>query len=181
MPPPIPVVLAPYDPMWPQMAVDRSEQLRVLGPTLVTVHHIGSTSVPGLAAKPVIDLLPVVTDLADLDLQREHIAALGYVWHGEFGISGRRYCTLSDATGLRLVQLHFSCENSPDIERHIAFRNYLRAHPREAAAYEKEKRRARDLHPSDSHAYTDEKAGWIRRAEAKALAWFARRKPAGPN
>lgn len=178
MPAPIPVVLAPYNPEWPRMAARHAERLRVLGATLVAVHHIGSTSVPGLAAKPIIDLMPLVTDLADLDRERRRVEALGYDWHGELGISGRRYCTLADAAGARIVQLHFFSADSPQVERHIAFRDYLRAHPDAASAYEKEKRRARDLHPDDSHAYTDEKNAWIRATETKALAWFVEQKAA---
>jgi GrpB-like predicted nucleotidyltransferase (UPF0157 family) len=172
MPPPIPVILAPYNPKWPEMAASHAECLRVLGACLVTVHHIGSTSVPGLAAKPIIDLMPLVTDMADLDRDRGHVEALGYNWHGELDVPGRRYCTLSDETGIRIAQLHFFNADSPQVERHIAFRDYLRSHPQVASAYETEKRRARDLHPNDSHAYTDEKAAWIREAEAKALLWF---------
>jgi len=161
------------------MAAGHAERLRVLGSTLVAVHHIGSTSVPGLAAKPIIDLMPLVTDLADLDRDRRRVEALGYEWHGELGISGRRYCALSDAAGIRIVQLHFFfAVDSTQVERHIAFRDYLRAHPDVASAYEKEKRRARGLHPNDSHAYTDEKDAWIRDTEAKALTWFAERRDA---
>ena len=160
------------------MAASHAERLRVLGSILVAVHHIGSTSVPGLAARPIIDLMPLVTDLADLDRERRRVEALGCDWHGELGISGRRYCTLSDEAGIRIVQLHFFNADSPQVERHIAFRDYLRAHPDAASAYEKEKRRARDLHPHDSHAYTDEKDAWIRDTETKALTWFAGQKAA---
>jgi GrpB-like predicted nucleotidyltransferase (UPF0157 family) len=170
--PPIPVFLAPYNPEWPHIAAMHSARLCVLGSVVVKVHHIGSTSVPGLAAKPVIDLMPLVTDLSELDRERSRVEALGYSWHGELGITGRRYCTLSDVTGNRIVQLHFFASDSPQVARHIAFRDYLRAHPAVANAYEKEKRRARDLHPNDSHAYTDEKSAWIQAAEAKALIWF---------
>ena len=173
MPPPIPVVLTAYDPEWPKIAADHAERLWTLGSIIVAVHHIGSTSVPGLSAKPIIDLMPLVTDLAELDRLRSRVEALGYDWHGELGISGRRYCALSDGAGLRIAQLHFFTADSPQVERHIAFRDYLRAHRDVALAYETEKRRARDLHPDDSHAYTDEKAGWIRDTEAKALDWFA--------
>jgi GrpB-like predicted nucleotidyltransferase (UPF0157 family) len=179
MPPPIPVFLAAYDPEWPQVAAGHAERLQMLGSILVIVHHIGSTSVPGLAAKPIIDLMPLVTALTDLDRERRCVEALGYNWHGELGISGRRYCTLSDEAGTRIVQLHFFNADSPHVERHIAFRDYLRAHPDAASAYDKEKRRARDLHPNDSHAYSDEKAAWIRDTEAKALSWFAEREAAG--
>jgi GrpB-like predicted nucleotidyltransferase (UPF0157 family) len=163
------------------MAARYAEDLHTLGPILVTVHHIGSTSVPGLAAKPIMDLMPVVTDLGDLDRDHERIESLGYGWHGEFGIPGRRYCTLSNENGLRLVQLHFFQAESPQIERHLAFRDYLRAHPETAAAYEKEKCRARDLHPNDSHAYTDQKAMWIQNVEAKALQWRASQQQQPPH
>jgi GrpB-like predicted nucleotidyltransferase (UPF0157 family) len=178
MPPPIPVVIAAYDPDWPRMAADHAERLNVLGSILVMVHHIGSTSVPGLAAKPIIDLMPLVADLADLDRERWRVEKLGYNWHGELGISGRRYCSLSDRAGVRVAQLHFFKADSPQVQRHIAFRDYLRAHPAVANAYETEKRRARDLHPNDSHAYADEKAAWIRDMEARAFIWFAEKEAA---
>ena len=129
MPPPIPVVLAEYDADWPHMAAQLAEQLKVLGPTLVEVHHIGSTSVPGLVAKPIIDLMPVVTNLADLDSKRGLVEQLGYAWHGEFGLSGRRYCTLSEESGRRIAQLHFFEAGTTQAERHLAFRDYLRANP----------------------------------------------------
>ena len=170
MPPPIPVVLTPYDRNWPLLAADRIKALEVLGGLLVDVHHIGSTSVPGLAAKPILDLLAIVTDLPGLDGARVRVERLGYVWWGEYGIEGRRYCTL-DAGGARLVQLHCFAESSPEIARHLAFRDYLRDFPEVAAAYELEKRRARDLHPSDSHAYGQEKAAWIAKFERVALIW----------
>jgi GrpB-like predicted nucleotidyltransferase (UPF0157 family) len=173
MPPPIPVVLTAYNPEWPHIAAAHADRLQTLGSILVAVHHIGSTAVPGLAAKPIIDLMPLVDDLGNLDRERWRVEALGYDWHGELGISGRRYCTLSDAMGLRIAQLHFFEAHSREVVRHIAFRDYLRAHREAAVAYEKEKRRARDLHPNDSHTYTDEKAAWVQDMEAKAVTWFA--------
>jgi GrpB-like predicted nucleotidyltransferase (UPF0157 family) len=151
--------------------------LQLLGPNFVAVYHIGSTAVPGLIAKPIIDLMPVVTSLTSLDEHRLSIEALDYRWHGEFGISGRRYCTLTDEAGIRVVQLHFFNTTSPHVERHIAFRNYLRAHPDEATAYAAEKRRAQNLHPVNSHAYADEKSKWIRTAETKALIWASTTSP----
>jgi GrpB-like predicted nucleotidyltransferase (UPF0157 family) len=175
---PIPVSLVPYDVAWPQQAARHAERLRGLGTFVLAVHHIGSTSVPGLSAKPIIDLMPLVTSLERLDENQSRIEELGYQWHGELGIPGRRYCTLSDEAGTRKAQLHFFEANSPQAERHIAFREYLPAHPEAARAYDAEKRRARDLHPNDSHAYNDEKNGWIRITESKALLWFAEQRPA---
>jgi GrpB-like predicted nucleotidyltransferase (UPF0157 family) len=177
VPPPIPVILAAYDPEWPRLAAGHSRRLQAaLGSALVIVHHIGSTSVPGLAAKPIIDLMPVVSDLAELDRLRGRIEALGYGWHGELGITGRRYCTLDDQAGVRAVQLHIFQASSPHAERHIALRDYLRAHPEIARAYENEKRRAQSLYPDDSHRYGDEKAAWIRDAEVKAFSWYAQQR-----
>jgi GrpB-like predicted nucleotidyltransferase (UPF0157 family) len=170
MPPPFPVVLVEYDPAWPGLAAELAARLGVLGPVLTKVHHIGSTSVQGLAAKPIIDLMPLVTDLAALDRLRSRVEGLGCEWHGELGIAGRRYCTLDDA-GRRRAQLHFFEAGGPQVERHLAFRDYLRAHHEAARDYAREKRRARDLHPDDSHAYCDEKAGWIKDAEKRALLW----------
>jgi len=129
---------------------------------------------PGLIAKPIIDLMPLVTDLAALDLERGAVEALGYRWHGEYGIPGRRYCTL-DAGDRRVAQLHIFTMGAPEAHRHLAFRDYLRARPGIAAAYAEVKRRARDLHPGDSHAYGAEKQPWIDRAEAAALAWYSTR------
>lgn len=176
---PIPVFLAAYNPEWPRIAASHAEHLQVLGSTLVSVHHIGSTSVPGLVAKPIIDLMPLVTDLTGLDGQRQRIEALGYIWHGELGISGRRYCTLADEASVRVVQLHFFKADSPHVERHVAFRDYLRAHPEEANAYAIEKRRAQNLHPSNSHDYADEKEKWLRAAETRALIWATQQEVAG--
>lgn len=68
------------------------------------------------------------------------VEALGYGWHGELGIPGRRYCTLNNAAGHRIVQDHVYEVHSPHVARHLAFRDYLRAHPEVASAYEREKR-----------------------------------------
>ena len=172
MPPPFPVELVPYDPKWVDAARERAAQLHsALGPLLVEVHHVGPTSIPGILAKPIIDLIPEVASIRQLDAQREVVGARGYEWWGEFGLAGRRYCTLIDATsGKRLVQLHCYETGSLEITRHIAFRDYLRRRPELAAEYEAVKRRCREQHPENSHDYTDCKSDWIRRVQAEAMA-----------
>lgn len=170
-----PVVLCDYDPAWPRRAADLSAPIRhALGGALIDIHHIGSTAVPGLAAKPVIDLIPIVRDLEELDRLRPRLESLGYRWRGENGLPGRHYFTLDDAEGARAAHLHAYEAGHPDIARHLAFRDWLRVHPGEARAYAVEKRRARDLHPGDSWAYSGEKSAWVRAAEGRALDWFAR-------
>jgi len=168
---PFPVVLAPYDRHWSRLAHALSTRLAVLGGVLTGVHHIGSTSVPGLVAKPIIDLLPVVTSIEALDALRASIEALGYAWHGEYGIATRRFCTLSNRFGTRIANVHFFAQDSSAIARHLAFRDYLIAHPAMRQEYALEKRRAQSLHANDSDAYTDEKAAWISSTEARALLW----------
>lgn len=91
---------------------------------------------------------------------------------GGLGLHGRRYCTKADWQSRRIVQLHCYADGSSEIERHLAFRDYLRANPGIAAAYNQVKTDCMSRHPDDSHAYGDCKDGWIRQAEAEALAWY---------
>ncbi len=171
------VELVPHDPAWAVRAREAGEALGgALGDLLVAVHHIGSTAIPAIKAKPIVDLMPLVTSLADLDARAHKVKALGYEWRGEFGIAGRRYCTLADPqTGKRLIHVHFFVEGWPDVERHLSFRDYLRAHVDEAREYEAQKLRAAVLHPGDMLAYNDVKGPWIKACERRALAWMLTR------
>jgi GrpB-like predicted nucleotidyltransferase (UPF0157 family) len=171
MPSPIPVELHPYDPRWAENARTESARLaHVLGASLVTVHHIGSTAIPGIRAKPILDLIPVLASSAALDETRTGIESLGYISWGEYGLIGRRYYTLDDpVTGVRKVQLHCYGVGSPEITRHVAFRDYLCARPEIAQAYDAEKARCRERHPLDSHAYSDCKSKWVERIQEEAL------------
>jgi GrpB-like predicted nucleotidyltransferase (UPF0157 family) len=174
MPPPIDVQLHSYDPQWAESArIESNALVATMEPTVLSVHHIGSTAIPGILARPILDLMPVVSSLAALDSRRATIESLGYEWWGELGLPGRRYCTKTDPlTARRLVQLHCYVQGSSEIVRHLAFRDYLRLYPALAAIYEREKVHCYTLHPDDSHAYGDCKAAWIREVEAEALARF---------
>jgi len=170
----IPVELAAHSPLWVGMAQVEIARLReALGPVLVTVHHIGSTSIPGIMAKPIIDLIPIATDLESLDASTEQLEAMGYICLGEFGLPGRRYCRSNDpATGKRAFQLHCYAQGWTEIDRHLAFRDYLCAHPVIAKEYEAEKIRAAALHPDNTLDYNAAKNDWIKRTEQDALVWW---------
>src|SRR5262245_31660343 len=151
------IELCPYDANWPGKAAEEFDRLRsVLGENLIRDEHIGSTSIPGLAAKPIIDLLPIVRNLALVDELRAGLESLGYEWRGEFGIPGRRLC-LRDcpSTGERLANVHVFEIDSPQIARHLALRDYLRAHPSERIEYEAVKRRAVEVCGTNVHQYND--------------------------
>ena len=169
----LPVELVPHRAEWAETARTESVRLRsAIGGNLVAVHHIGSTSIPGIMAKPIVDLIPIVRNLAAFDAQEDAMRSLGYKWHGEFGLPGRRYCTLTDpATGKRTFQLHCYEDGFYEIARHLAFRDYLRAHPLIAKEYEMEKIRAAALQPDDTLAYNAEKNDWIKRVEQDAMKW----------
>ena len=149
MPPPIRVDLFPHDSSWLDIATAEAQRLaEAIGPSLLTVHHVGSTAIAGICAKPIVDLMPVVSDLSELDSRQAGIVALGYEWWGELGLPGRRYCTKADPlTGARLIQLHCYEEGSSEVVRHLAFRDYLRKHPGVAAEYDQVKARCQSLHP----------------------------------
>lgn len=168
MPSPIAVRLVPHDSRWAAAAEAEAERIGRAVPILL-IHHIGSTAIPGIAAKPILDLLGVAPDIAALDAARPALEALGYAWHGEYGLAGRRYCTLTGADGVRRIQLHNYGADDPGVSRHLAFRDHLRARPDLAQAYAAEKQLCAARHPHDSHAYSQCKSAWIQRVEAEAL------------
>lgn len=168
-----PVELVPPDDRWPAMAAAELERLRsILGDNFARGEHIGSTSIPGLAAKPILDLLPLVHRLEDLDRCQPALEAAGYEWRGEFGIPGRRLCLRTcPETGRRIANIHGFEVGAPEVARHLAFRDYLRSHPEERQAYEAVKRRAVELCPGNVFDYNDAKSEWIKACERRALEW----------
>ena len=146
--------MLPYDPRWPE-AYERAaaEVVAVLGQNLYAIHHIGSTSIPGIHAKPVIDILAVVGELDALDRRSAPMRALGYEVMGAFGIEGRRYFRRDDANGKRTHQVHAFAHKSPHVLRHLAFRDYLCVHTDIAEAYSELKQRLAATHPHDMEAY----------------------------
>ncbi len=166
------VELKPHDPRW---VVDYKREsaavAEALGDACVAIHHIGSTAIPGICAKPVIDMLAVVRNVEVLDSRSPQVESLGYEAMGEFGIPGRRYFRKDDAPGNRTHQIHTFAAGSPQIVRHIGFRDFLRAHPGYAEEYDALKQRLAAQFPQDISAYTDGKDEFIARVDALAAEW----------
>ena len=128
------LVLEAYNPDWPHLFEKEAKQLsEVFGEILVNIHHIGSTSIPMTCAKPVIDILVEVTNIESVDSRNPMLIELGYVPRGEAGIEGRRY--FRKGGDERTHHIHAHEVGSPHIERHLNFRDYLRAHPEIAKEY----------------------------------------------
>ena len=165
-----PVIIVEYDRGWPRMFEDEKGRiLAVIGPHLVAIEHIGSTAVPGLAAKPIIDILAGVRRLEDARECIAPLAGIGYDYVPEFEVDlpERRYFR-KGRNERHTHHLHMIEFQSPFWRRHVAFRDYLRAHPDEAARYADLKRTLAAKFGSDRGAYTDAKTEYVRGVEAKA-------------
>ncbi|MBA4494025.1 GrpB family protein [Paenactinomyces guangxiensis] len=164
------VTVVPYDPYWNVLYEREAGRLKqVLGSCLIGLYHIGSTSVPGLAAKPVIDLMPVVKQIEWVDSLNEQMARLGYIAKGENGIPGRRYFYKGET--VRTHHVHIFAAGNPEISRHLAFRDYLRTHPEEAKSYGELKLKLAQQFPFDIQSYMDGKDSLVKELEKKALRW----------
>src|SRR5690606_26743872 len=122
------VNVSPYDKQWPVLFENEAQEIkRILGEELLDIHHLRSTSVPGLAAKSIIDMLAVVRNIEAVEGFNAELRTIGYTGKGENGIAGRRY--FQKGGDERTHHLHIYQSGSPEIERHLVFRDYLRAHP----------------------------------------------------
>lgn len=144
-----------------------------LGDLLLAIHHIGSTAIPGIHAKPIIDMLVAVSDVLLLDGKVRQLEVLGYEAMGEFGIAGRRFFRKNDHDGNRTHHVHVFQAASPQIERHLAFRDFMRAHPNYANQYDALKLHLATLYPTDIASYMDGKDEFIREMDARAALWRA--------
>jgi GrpB-like predicted nucleotidyltransferase (UPF0157 family) len=168
------VAVVPHNPDWQSAFTTESQHIAMaLGDNLVNIYHIGSTSIPTIYAKPIIDILIAVKDLAKVDNLIISIEALGYIGMGEFGITGRRFFKKDNAAGMRTHHIHTFETGSPQIDRHLAFRDYLISHPETALEYSKLKQQLAQKYPTDIQSYMDGKAEFISEIDKKAAQWRA--------
>ncbi|TCI43188.1 GrpB family protein [Exiguobacterium sp. SH3S2] len=165
------VEVVEYDTAWTEKFEDESSRLeRLLDGELIVIHHIGSTSVPGLDAKPIIDIMPVVRQIERVDGLIGHMEALGYRSFGEHGIPRRRF--FAKGEDVRTVHVHVFEEGDEGVVRHLAFRDYLMAFPDVRAEYAALKQQLASQHPEDIESYIQGKQEWVSETERVATLWY---------
>lgn len=171
-----PVVLAAPDPTWIEQFQEISDQLaNACGDKLVAIHHIGSTSVPGLSAKPLIDIMPALrrhdegADLAPL------LEPLGFVYFGAYGIAGRHFYRRKAEID---VNVHMFESGHIEIERHLVFRDALRSDAELRGAYQALKEGLAARFPNDVDSYAKSKSDFI---EGTLRDLGAPQRPGGPD
>jgi GrpB-like predicted nucleotidyltransferase (UPF0157 family)/RimJ/RimL family protein N-acetyltransferase len=169
------IIVTDPNPAWKNSFLEESERLRAaLGSVVVDIHHIGSTAIPAIKAKPIVDMMLVVSQIENLDGYDDVMRGLGYLVKGEHGIPGRRFY-IKGSEEQRSHHLHAFALGSAHIGRHLRFRDYLCAHPAEALQYSHLKARLAQEHPDDIEAYMDGKHELIQELDRRALAWVEER------
>jgi len=161
------IVVVEYDPLW----VTTFERLRqniwpAVADIALSIEHVGSTSVPGLAAKPIIDMTVVVPTNGEVPIAINRLAGLGYVHQGNLGIEGREAFWTS-GSGPR-HHLYLCAANSLALRNHLTVRDYLRAHAETARQYGHLKKTLARQYPEDIDAYTEGKTAVILRILGEA-------------
>jgi GrpB-like predicted nucleotidyltransferase (UPF0157 family) len=165
------ITVVPYDPKWPDLFQEEADELAaIFGDEVVAIHHIGSTAIPGIHAKPIIDILVEVQDIERIDAFNQEITRRGYLPKGEFGIRGRRFF-IKGTEESRTHHIHVFQTDDAEPERHLTFRDYMRAHPEEARAYGRLKQELARRFPNNIDSYMAGKNDLIKETERKAEAW----------
>lgn len=156
------IIVLPYDKKWNDDFVKiKSELEEVISDLIVGIEHVGSTSVKGLSAKPIIDIDVVIKDYSIFDEVVKRLASIGYIYEGNLGIEDREAFRYDNKPHLQEHHLYVCPEKSMELHRHITFRNYLRTHPEAVKKYSKIKPDAAKLYPNDIEKYIEHKSSVI--------------------
>ena len=156
------VTVLPYSDQWERDFLKIKDEIKsALGELAKSIEHVGSTSVRGLSAKPVIDIDVVVSDSSVLSDVIAALGRIGYQHEGDLGITGREAFRYDGKDHLQKHHLYVCPEDSPELRRHIAFRDYLRSHPEAAAEYSRIKEEGAALYPEDIDRYIEYKTPFI--------------------
>ena len=156
------VTVIPYSDQWERDFLKIKDEIKsALGELAKSIEHVGSTSVRGLSAKPVIDIDVVISDSSVLSDVIAALGRIGYQHEGDLGIIGREAFRYDGKDHLQKHHLYVCPEDSPELRRHIAFRDYLRSHPEAAAEYSRIKEEGAALYPEDIDRYIEYKTPFI--------------------
>ncbi len=160
-----------HDPQWVARFRQEANLVRsILGEQIVAVHHIGSTSVPDLQAKPIIDVLLEVRDIEELDRHNQSMREQGYEPRGEFGLPRRRYFPRT-VDGRRVSHVHSWQSGDTEIQRHLDFRDYLYSYPQTREAYGRLKVDLAEKFSDNREQYVEGKHAFCQEIERRAIAW----------
>ena len=155
------VRLVRYTAEWKRLFEQEKTRLQAaIGPYVLDIQHVGSTAIPGMVAKPIIDISIAVTNFEEARVCIQPIEGLGYEYRGEFGIPRRHYFVKGDP---RTHHIHMNEIDSRDLENQVLFRDYLIQHPGLAEEYAALKAELAGRYPADREAYLDGKAPFIER------------------
>ncbi len=153
------VRLVPHQEAWAGLFKKEKARIKAaVGQHILDIQHVGSTAIPGIPAKPIIDIGVAVRNFEEAAVCIEPIVELGYVYRGENGIPRRHYFRLGSP---RTHHLHINEINGPDWQNQILFRDYLRRHPEVAAEYGRLKTNLAAKNPNDREAYLAAKGPFI--------------------
>lgn len=156
------VVVLPYDEQWKHDFLQIKAELTIaLGQLAIEIEHVGSTSVQGLSAKPIIDIDVVIEDYSRLENVILALGKIGYRHEGDLGIAGREAFKYDGKEHLRKHHLYVCPKDSQELKRHIAFRNYLQSHPNAIQEYSRIKEEGAELYPYDINLYIEHKSPFI--------------------
>jgi GrpB-like predicted nucleotidyltransferase (UPF0157 family) len=163
-----PVIILDYDPNWPGLFQSLRKRIAdALGDMAAAIEHVGSTAVPGLAAKPIIDIDVLLAPATMLPAAIECLAKLGYVHRGNLGIPERE--AFRAPANDPPHHLYVCPPSSAEFQRHVAFRDYLRAHPEEAKIYGDLKIALAERFREDRPAYNTAKGGLVAELTSRAI------------
>ena len=170
------IVVKEYNKDYPLMFEKEKEKLvKILDDNLVAIYHIGSTAVPKLKSKPIIDIMISVNSLEEVDNKQKELENIGYEYLFEFGIKGRRY--LRKGGDERTHQIHIFHKNDTyNLTRRLAFKDYLLTHEDKVKDYGELKSKLALKYPFDIEKYCDGKEEFVKAIEIEALDWYKNNK-----
>lgn len=164
-----PVIVLDYDPNWPGLFQSLRKRIAdALGDMAVAIEHVGSTAVPDLAAKPIIDIDVLLASETTLSVAIERLASLGYIHRGNLGVPERE--AFLAPVNNPPHHLYVCPPSSAEFRRHIAFRDYLRAHPEDAKIYGDLKRALAERFRDDRSGYNTAKAEFVTELTSRTIA-----------